>query len=244
MKTIIAGAVTAALFSVFSAFSVPAHAQSTETEREPSGQALMCHQTEDCRTRGACSEVEGVCAVARDQDCWRSEFCAYGKCHAVGGRCVALSGDDCVASPACQQAGWCEFDAGTCRAPAHLVPMWKSRAEVASGGRAYDGGTDGSTNPSGGGAFLGIGISLTAVGGIALLTGAVVGIECVGGAAEGGLNACDKGPLAAGLLLGGLGGLGAGIPLTVVGARRLRGNKRREPELYVGAGSVSLVTHF
>jgi hypothetical protein len=221
-------------------FSLPAHAQSPEAGA--SGEALLCHQTEDCRTRGACSEVDGACAAARDEDCWRSEFCSYGKCHAVGGRCVALSSDDCVASPACQQAGWCEFDAGACRAPAHLVPVWKSRAEVASGGRAYDGGTDGATDPSGGGAFLGIGITLTALGGIALVSGVAVGIECLGMGHSGG--SCDKGPLATGLILGGLGGLGAGIPLTVVGARRLRGNKRREPELYVGAGSVSLVTHF
>jgi hypothetical protein len=206
------------------------HAFADEVSSPSAG---ACHQTQECRTRGLCSDVNGVCEAERDEDCWQSEFCAYGRCHASNGRCVALGPADCASSPACVQSGWCEFNAGECRAPAHIIPEWKSSTQ--SGG-------DKSSSGSGGGAMLGIGIALTAVGGIGFFSGIALSASCIDFGHSG--SGCDYSKIGPGLILGGLASLGLGIPLLVVGARRVRDSAAAPPIIKVGAGSVGLEFSF
>lgn len=192
-----------------------------------------CDSSDACRIQGRCSDDDGHCVAAVDQDCFASDFCRYGKCRARAGRCIAASQQDCQRSWVCRQRGWCTLREGSCQ-PA-LVPTWEE------------------PDDSGDGALKGAGIALTAVGGLSVVAGALLLFQNLGEAMACDAHVtqdCDRDFSAAGPILmgGGLAGVGLGIPLIVLGARG--DNPPDEGEMGLGmsftptAQSVGLVVSF
>ena len=75
-----------------------------------------CEARPECRERGRCASVGGVCVATSDQDCVASGACArLGRCAVADDECEATSDERCAASAACRLLGKCTQVGTQCR---------------------------------------------------------------------------------------------------------------------------------
>lgn len=68
---------------------------------------LDCKDSQDCLTKGLCTQQDNACVAGTDQDCAASTWCkTIGRCKAVAGKCLA-SAEGCEASEKCKDGGAC-----------------------------------------------------------------------------------------------------------------------------------------
>jgi len=72
------------------------------------GPEVLCLQRMGCRREGKCTERDGLCVAASDEDCRKSSHCkTNGMCSVEDGRCRVLTDADCLYSTYCKQSGYC-----------------------------------------------------------------------------------------------------------------------------------------